>query len=302
MIARKIWLALSVASTQNPIFQFAIKSETDQRSLPVIRLITFAMGTLICSTLCLISTSSFTTWAFVVALGGIPIIFGFILILSTTVDGSMWAMRVADGIAIHRRKRQWDLLAVTPSGPTGVMWSLCKATFHRWGLLRRGLRSLKWAIAVIAAALGLFLMLAILESNRYRFESGSILIIVQIAAMLGLLYLDYIHGMSCAALSGILGALLAGRRTESQLAGFFIFQIVQFGVYALPITAITLIFQSQPMRTLINTLQTETQTVMTIVLVALVTLAREASCRVLWHLACRRLDEVDCLSPTLSLD
>lgn len=302
MIAHKIWLALSVASTQNPIFQFAIKSETDQLSLPVIRLITFAMGTLICSTLCLISTSSFTTWTFVVALGGIPIIFGFILILSTTVDGSMWAMRVADGIAIHRRKRQWDLLAVTPSGPTGVMWSLCKATFHRWGLLRRGLRSLKWAIAVIAAALGLFLVFAILESNRYWFESGFILIIVQMTAMLGLLYLDYIHGMSCAALSGILGALLAGRRTESQLAGFFIFQIVQFGVYALPIAAITLIFQLQPMRALINTWETETQTVMTIVVVALVTLTREASCRVLWHLACRQLDEVDCLSPTLSLD
>ncbi|MCA9904604.1 MAG: hypothetical protein KC547_12185 [Anaerolineae bacterium] len=302
MIARKIWLALSVVPRQNPIFQFAVKSNTDQLSLPVIRLITFAMGILICSTLCLLSTSAFITWAFVAAVGGIPLTLGFILILSTTVDGSLWAMRVADGIAMHRRKRHWDLLAVTPSGPTGVTWSLCRATFHRWGLLRRGLRSLKWAIGVIIAVLGLLLVPTFLASNQSRFQPVYIQILIQMGAMLGLLYVDYIHGMSCAALAGILGAQLAGRRTESQLAGYFIFQIVQFGVYTLPIAAITLIFQIQPMRTLINTWETETQAFTTLALVALVVLTREASCRILWHLSCRQLDEDDCLPPALPLD
>ncbi|MCC6612948.1 MAG: hypothetical protein IT320_05675 [Anaerolineae bacterium] len=288
MIARKIWLALRQPPPKNPIFEFALKSNRDQLSLPVIRLITFAMAALIFATLCFFLITGLTATGFPRVLGVIPIIFGFVLILSTTVDGGMWAMRVADGIAFHRHNRQWDVLAVTPPGETGVVWALCQGTFQRWGLLRRGIRSIKRSLLIFSLIAALLMVPAIVSGTLYP---EYLLASIQVGLMLAIFYFDYLHSVSCAALSGMLGAQVVSKRTEAQLLSYTIFQVAQIIVYTWSILVILLIARLYPNRSLLDGWNPVAQTLMTILLVLMVVLVREGACRLLWYMMRRRLDE-----------
>jgi len=288
MITRKTWLALFNPPLKNPIFEFSLKSNRDQLSLPIVRLITLAMSALIFAALLFFLVIALTASGFPRLLGVIPIIFGFVLILSTTVDGGMWTMRVANGIASHRQKHQWDLLAVTPSGETGVVWALCRGTFQRWGLLQRGIRGIKRSLMIFSLVSVFLMFLAIFTIT---FDQELLFAGVQAGLMLGIFYLDYLHSLSCAALSGILGAMLASRRVEAQLLSYAVFQVTQIIIYAWSMLVIVLIARLYPDRSLFNNWDSVVQTFMTVVLVLMLILAREGACRLLWTLVRTRLTE-----------
>jgi hypothetical protein len=165
---------------------------------------------------------------------------GILLILNGTVYSLIWSVRTSGLIAQEREHQTYDLYCMSPEGALGVNWAICTGFLHRNNRLEQihGIvRSLLGIALVIILLIALVLAanadkprataFAQEESQRYS------LMLVHVATLICLIFIDHVHSIVLSSLVGILVASYARGKIEAQIGTAGAYLTLQISAYAL---------------------------------------------------------------------
>lgn len=166
-----------------------------------------------------------------------PVIFTFILLLSTTAYSALWMFNSINTTITARKSGRYDLLATAPDGEFGVLWQIWMGCSHRNGSFERVYAPYGWLVGIL---FGMSFTFAFLNVS-VPFGLFEYIFFIQVAPyiIVGLsLYIDYFQSVSLACLVTVLVSESARDGFSAGVIGVGGFLIIQMLGYAMVIVAI----------------------------------------------------------------
>jgi hypothetical protein len=158
----------------------------------------------------------------------------FILPLFNTLYGLFLALAVSSKIHSERERGTHDLLCILPTGALGVLWVLAVSCYHRRNLFnetQKMMRSLQLVILALLFSCSVIVGIMLLISLG-RAEFGRVLAaLVQLMALIGAVYIDYIQSIVLALVIGMLAATREGNKLDASLWAVGVFGMLQLASY-----------------------------------------------------------------------
>lgn len=162
---------------------------------------------------------------------GVPLI----MLLAGTLYGLISALTISDAITTEKLRGRYALLGLTPRGLPVAMWAIASLALNSNSVLRQVRNTLAWVYVAVASLVGLpflfgmfMLVLSPSETNTPGTFAHTSL---NTAAVILLLFVDYIQSSNQGALIGMIAPALAEGRANTRGYALLLFLSLQFGVY-----------------------------------------------------------------------
>jgi len=231
----RIWNMLRNPPFGNPLFRRTLiwrapYSQSQAQAYPIItpRFLAELVGVM------LICTAMLSPLFLMLALVGL------LFFLNGTIYSLIWSVRTSGMIAQERERQTYDVWCVSPEGALGVNWAICTGYLHRDNRLEQihmVVRAILGIALIVVALIALVLLsnAGQVRPTRFAQEEASryATMLVHVAAVISLIYIDHVHSIVLGCLVSILVASYARGRIEAQLGTLGLYLALQASAYAL---------------------------------------------------------------------
>ncbi len=228
MITRTLWRALAAPPVDHPLFRRVNASVPGARNWIGVWLV-LGVGTAIVF-LCSVVSSALRWTA--VALPLLPLV----LPLLVNLRALGWSLDVADAVGRERERETWDLLRLLPRGGLWSGWTVACAWIYRHDTFTfvKGLVQ-----SVLAIGGGLVIVITLVatitfEPARFRNLTADQLpgvFMIASAAIIVLLYIDFVQTLVLAAIVGLYAGNSAKTREDARALAASLFAVIQMSIY-----------------------------------------------------------------------
>jgi hypothetical protein len=150
-----------------------------------------------------------------------------LVLLSGTLCGAIWTMRVQGWIRSERTQRTYDLLCLSPIGSFGTVWAICTGCLHRNQSFRTISSGEAWYVRLALYLLVAFATYHLIDRLDMSRETVTLSWLVAIVVILSV---DYVQSIL---LGSLIGIYSAHRQTDdAYLFGLSMFLVVQVVTFA----------------------------------------------------------------------